>query len=157
MADRTGKRPDLEIPGTEILRVLIGSQAHGTATEDSDRDERCVFVVPTEAFFTVDNRGVSKPPQTVWVEDKESGQDLTGWELTHFCKMAINCNPTVLEVLWAPALTETLEGRQLRQLRKSFLSRLRIREAFSGYAHNQRKKMLDEPSQGWTPQKLEVW
>ncbi len=146
--ERSGKRPELELPGHEILRVLIGSQAHGTATEDSDRDERSVFIMPTDEFFKVDGRGSKK---TIWVENKKTGEDHTGWELGHFMKMAINCNPTILEVLWAPVLNATNIGGYLTNLRQDFLSRGRIRDAFGGYAHNQRKKMMDEPRVGWTP------
>ena len=34
-----------------ILRVLVGSQAHGLATAESDQDFRRVYVMPTENMF----------------------------------------------------------------------------------------------------------
>lgn len=152
MNDRTGKRPDLDVPGTVVLHVLVGSRAHGTADDDSDRDERCVFVRPTETFFQFDSHGNPKGKDTVWVEDHET-QDLTGWELGRFIKLALNCNPTMLEVLWAPEVAggQTSEiGRQLRDHRKVFLDRKRVHDAFTGYSNNQRKKMLEQPEVAWT-------
>lgn len=149
---RTGKRPDLEVPGTTILHVLVGSRAHGTADEDSDRDERCVFVRPTETFFHFDSHGNPKGKDTVWVEDHAT-QDLTGWELGRFIKLAMNCNPTMLEVLWAPDVNggQTTEiGRQLREMRHVFLDRERVHDSFVGYSNNQRKKMLEQPEVAWT-------
>ena len=147
---RTGKRPDLEIPGTTILHVLIGSQAHGTADEDSDRDERIVFVRPTETFFHFDNRGNPHGKDTVWVEDHET-EDLTGWELGRFIKLAMNCNPTILEVLWAPEVGEAnVYGAQLIKMRSLLLDKKKIRDAFLGYSNNQRKKMLEQPEVAWT-------
>ena len=38
---------------TCILKVVVGSHAHGLAGPDSDKDFRSVFVLPTAAFFRV--------------------------------------------------------------------------------------------------------
>lgn len=150
MSDRTGRRPDPDVPGKLILHVLVGSQAHGTADEDSDRDERCVFVRPTETFFQFDSRGNPKGKDTVWIEDHET-QDLTGWELGRFVKLALHCNPTILEVLWAPLISNvSYLGTELRQHRHLFLDRHRIHDAYLGYSNNQRKKMLEQPEVAWT-------
>lgn len=147
--DRTGRRPD-EPPQTEILRALIGSRAHGTADDDSDRDERVVFVTPTSELLKLGPSGIRKIKDTLWVEDKEAG-DVTGWEVAKYAHLALHGNPTILEVLWAPVVTVTQLGNDLRKLRSSLLSKRPVYEAFRGYSNNQRKKMLDEPSLGWTP------
>jgi len=144
-AGRTGKRPVEEIPGREILRVQVGSRAHGTHTEKSDDDARLIFVLPLEELFVIGN----KPKETVWKVDHKD--DLTGWEIAHFLKLATQCNPTVLEVMWAPIILATEEGHALRQIRSSLLNKKRILDAFSGYAHNQQKKMLDGGGGTWGP------
>ena len=137
MTDRTGPRPEAEVPGQELLRVTIGSHAHGTARPDSDIDQRVVFALPTTDFFQIGK----KAHETVWVEGK---LDLTGWEVGHYLKLATQCNPTILEVLWAPIVSSTHWGEQLRGLRQGLLDRKRIYESFSGYSSNQQKKMLGD-------------
>ena len=132
-----------------LLEALVGSRAYGTATEDSDIDRRIVFAHKTREMLSVDDRGNSIAKDTVWEETP--GDDVTGWEVGKFVKMALSCNPTALEVLWAPAIHVDLWGERLRYLRRAFLSRDRVYEAFSGYASNQAKKMLNEPGAGlWT-------
>ena len=130
----------------ELLRVQIGSRAHGTATEDSDDDQRMVYALPTADILRVVDRGKS----VVWEEAKKTGteNDLTGWEIAHYARLALNCNPTILEVLWAPVLAADDYGKELRSIRSCFLSRQRVYDAFRGYASNQLKKMLWEPSAG---------
>ncbi len=65
-----------------ILKVLVGSRAHGLHTEESDYDWRGVFVVPTEEIFKVG----AKIKDTNWIEGKE---DNTTWEIGHFMNMAV--------------------------------------------------------------------
>jgi predicted nucleotidyltransferase len=130
-----------------LLEVLVGSRAYGTADESSDEDRRIVFAVPTAQLLSVTDRGKGL---TIWQEAKKDGteNDLTGWELSHYVKLALNCNPTILEVLWAPQLYIGAWGAELRALRWAFLSRQRVYDAFRGYASNQAKKMMWEPGAG---------
>jgi predicted nucleotidyltransferase len=139
----------------ELLQVLVGSKAYGTAAEDSDTDVRIVFAHTTRELLSVDGRGNCPQKDTVWAEKaKDSGEDhdITGWEVAQFVKLALNCNPTVLEVLWAPDYRQPhYMGTKLRRIRSAFLSRDRILESFRGYAANQAKKMFFEPGAGiWT-------
>lgn len=125
-----------------ILTVLVGSRAHGLHTDTSDYDWRGVFVVPTMDLLAIDG----SPKTTSWIEGKDGEKvDDTSWELSHFCKLAMQCNPTILEALLAPPNDEktTDEGMRLRALFPSFLSKKRVFDAFTGYAKNQEKKMLD--------------
>lgn len=130
----------------ELLKSLVGSRAYGTFSDSSDYDWRLVFAPDTVDLFKVDSRG----SKNHWNEDKDSKVDVTGWELEKFVKLAINCNPTALEVLWSPYLACTPEGAKLVEIRHAFLSRRRVLDAFTGYASNQRNKMLETPSVGWT-------
>ena len=121
-----------------ILKVLCGSRAYGLNNDDSDYDYHGVFVHPTHRFFEA---GVPKPAETSWVEGEK--EDQVTWELGHFIKLALTCNPTVLETLVAPVEWSNAWGDSLRKLFPYFLNRKRIYESFIGYANNQLKKMLD--------------
>ena len=133
--------------GIEILRVLCGSRAYGLHDEDSDYDYHGVYVVPTHKILSI---GYNLK-ETSWIEGQD--QDNTAWEVGHFLKMAIQCNPTVLETFvapveqspWIPVVSggEINFGHRILALFPHVLSRQRIYDAFRGYASNQRKKMFE--------------
>lgn len=57
----------------QILKVIVGSQAHRLATANSDFDYRGVFI-----YKTSDILGIAPPAdQTSWIEGKE---DDTSWQ-----------------------------------------------------------------------------
>ena len=123
----------------EILKVLVGSHAHGLATEESDIDYRGVFVVPTVDLLKI---GHGAPKHNSWTEgDKE---DDTSYEVAHFLHLATKSNPSILEVFTAPMITMEPEGKRLRDLFPYVWSSKRVVDAFTGYSKNQRKKMLDD-------------
>lgn len=135
---------------TEILKVLVGSQAHGLANKDSDFDYRAVFVVPTSELLSLG----AKPKTTSWLEGKE---DNTSWELAHFLNMAYHCNPTILECFLAPLICshsktiadDTCQAHhplafELRALFPHVWNSVDVSNAFVGYGLNQRKKFLDD-------------
>lgn len=156
----------------EILRVLCGSRAYGLHDDDSDFDYHGVFVVPTRRLLEIRMDG-SKPKETRWIEG--SKEDDVAWEIGHFLRLAVRCNPTVLETFVAPVIPTPPEhvsttrkpsvgrgiatlatglgvahspyGEVLRGLLGAVVSRKRVYESYSGYAHNQRKKMF-EPTGG---------
>lgn len=120
-----------------ILKVLVGSQAHGLATPESDFDYRGVFVVPTTEILSL---GKTKQ-QTSWIEGKD---DDTSWELGHFLHLATKCNPTILETFISPIVETTEDGDALRELFNDVWNSADVANAFIGYGLNQRKKFLDE-------------
>ena len=122
---------------TEIIKVLIGSRAHGLANENSDYDYRGVFALPTQQLLTVNG----DKPKTRWVEGKK---DDTSWEISHFLRMAVKCNPTILEVFLAPVETETPWSKKLQDLFPHVWNSNDVKNAFIGYGMNQRKKFLEE-------------
>lgn len=129
-----------------ILKVLVGSRAHGLAREDSDYDYRGVFVAPTRDLL----RLYPGTPATRWVEaDKAAGEkaDDMAWELGYFLRLAAHCNPTILEVFAAPIVDgypPTEDGMALRALFPYVWNPRGVRDAFVGYGLNQRKKFLDD-------------
>jgi hypothetical protein len=133
----------------QILKVLVGSRAHGLATPESDYDYRGVFVVPTVEILKLGGH----TEQTNWIEGKE---DNTSWEIGHFLNMAVHCNPTILETFLAPLCEEHMVknklhksdlGVQLRELFPYVWNSKDVMNAFIGYGHNQRKKFLDNKDQ----------
>ena len=120
---------------TEILKVLVGSRAHGLADENSDYDYRAVFTTPTRELLGVGN----KPANTSWIEGNE---DNTAWELKHFLSMALQNNPTILEVFVAPIEVKTYFGTVLRNLLPHIINPKLLLNSHLGYGKNQKNKLL---------------
>lgn len=120
----------------QILKVIVGSQAHGLATPESDYDYRGVFVVPTSEILRIGG----SVDETRWIEGKE---DDTAWEVGKFLLMATKCNPTVLETFLAPVKTSTPIGDEIRALFPHVWNSVDVKNAFIGYGINQRKKFLE--------------
>lgn len=121
----------------QILKVLVGSQAHGLATPESDFDYRGVFVIPTEKILGI---GCSKTT-TNW---NEGVNDDTSWEIGHFLNLATHCNPTILETFLAPTVKNTTWGTELRALFPYVWNSVDVKNAFIGYGINQRKKFFED-------------
>jgi predicted nucleotidyltransferase len=113
-----------------ILRVVSGSRAYGLATEHSDADERGVFVVPAADWLSL-----SAPVEHV--QDERGDNVLYG--LRKFLALAAAANPSVLEVLFAPA--DTILARRpaaapLLAARSQFVTAQCV-ESHIGYARTQ--------------------
>lgn len=123
---------------TNILKVLVGSRAHGLAKPESDFDYRGVFVTPTSDLLKL---GGQKNRTTNWIEGEV---DDTAWEIGHFLHLATKCNPTILEAFLAPVVGEVSEeGQALRALFHRVWNSADVMNAFIGYGLNQRKKFLE--------------
>lgn len=134
-----------------ILKVLVGSRAHGLHNEDSDYDYRGVFVLPTEEILCLKNVG-GKYRNNDWFEGKE---DQTTYEIGHFLKLATKCNPSILECFKAPMKfidtkydkeRKTIDsfGHEIRELFPYVWNPNDAFSAFTGYSNNQRTKMLNK-------------
>lgn len=115
--------------GKVILQSVMGSQAYGMATPDSDYDRLGVFVTPRKKLT-----GLHIPKDTV----VRAGPDYTYHEVGKFVRLVLKCNPTLVELLFVenPEIC-TDEGQILRGNRDSFLSAPRVLGAFGGYAMEQ--------------------
>lgn len=122
---------------TCILKVVVGSHAHGLAGPDSDKDFRSVFVLPTAELFRVG----FKYQGTRMMKEED---DETAWEIGHFLQLALQGHPLVLETLVAPVVTMDDWGTELRQLFPRLWSAQTAYESFLNYCDNQRKKMLEK-------------
>ncbi len=111
-----------------VLAVVVGSRAYGLHGPGSDYDRRGVYVAPTRAFWHLD-----KPPTHV---DGPAVEQFS-WEFERLCVLALQGNPTVLEVLWSPLIeTITVDGERLLATRQAFLSR-RVAQTYGSYARDQ--------------------
>lgn len=118
-----------------LLSGIVGSVAYGLATENSDIDRLGLFAQPTEKIL-----GIYPPAQSV-VTTKP---DATYHEAGKFAALALKCNPTVTELLWLPGdlyEVKTELGEQLISIRKAFLSREYVRNAYLGYATQQFRRL----------------
>jgi len=119
-----------------IIKALVGSRAHLLNDEDSDYDYRAVYVIPTSEILSLSY----KYNGTHWIEGKE---DNTSYEIGHFLHLATKCNPSILEVLANDNTVETtVWGDRLKDLFCDMWNKEDAFNAFTGYSHNQRKKML---------------
>lgn len=130
----------------EILKTIVGSQAHGLAEPGSDFDYRGVYVVPTSEILSLGY----KSKGAHWLEGET--EDNTAYEIGHFLQLAVHSNPSVLEVFKAPEVglvehdglkSYHLLGGELQNLFPYVWEPKQAYNAFVGYGLNQRKKMLD--------------
>ena len=125
------------LDGHTILKVLVGSHAHGLAAPLSDRDYRRVYVMPTANMFRLSY----KLPGTRCIQGTD---DETAWELGPFLSLADRCHPLVLETFLAPTICLDSWGEELRSLFPAVWSPQRAYDSFLGYALNQRTKFLEK-------------
>lgn len=125
----------------QILKVLVGSRAHGLHTPESDYDYRGVYVEDTSKILSIGH----KYKGTHWVEGEDS--DNTAYEIGHFLQLAIKSNPSILEVFVGPVVEATDEGIALRSMFPHIWNTTDMVNAFIGYSTNQRQKLLSHEEQ----------
>ena len=118
-----------------IVKHLAGSHSYGTAIASSDVDYRGVFVgdpinVRTP-FFRVDEVNVT------------TEEDTKLYELSNFMKLAVDCNPNIIETLWVDDSSIVKEHPAFSLLRQAAPQLLSRRIAFTtvGYALSQLKRI----------------
>ena len=115
-----------------ILRCVIGSQAYGLATGESDVDLRGVYLPPADLHWSL----FGVPEQ---LESKATEECY--WELQKFLVLALKANPNILECLYTPLVREATDlGRDLLAMRQSLVSKLAYR-TYNGYVLSQFKKL----------------
>ncbi len=116
-----------------ILYGVVGSTAYGLSTPGSDVDYAGIYAVDTAQLFGL------KPPTETYVT---KGPDATLHEARKFCALALQCNPSILELLWLGSYEQQSPlGSELIVLRNHFLSAPRVKDAYLGYATQQMKRM----------------
>lgn len=118
------------ISNNTIYLVRHGSCAYGTNTPESDEDFKGVCIPPRKYFFgTINNfeQAELKDPDTVI------------FDIRKFFKLAIDCNPNIIEVLFVePQDIMYIDdlGETLLEHRDKFLSK-KVKYTMTGYAISQ--------------------
>lgn len=129
--------PDLSgAPHPIGLLVVAGSKAYGLDTATSDTDYRGFFVAPTEQILGVHRTADS------WVSNDP---DLSAHEVGKFVDLALQANPTDLEILSidSPLVSSPL-AEDLRANADAFWSN-QAKARFRGYAASQFRRAMNRP------------
>ena len=128
-----------------------GSQAYGTNVEGSDEDFKGFSIPPQPYFLGFCGR---------FEQAEFKKPDMVIYDIRKFFRLAADCNPSIIEVLFTQERDHRLVtdlGRMVLEKRDLFLSR-KAMYTFSGYATSQMKKIkaqqqwLKDPSSapaGW--------
>jgi len=115
-----------------IYEVVVGSQAYGTNTPESDVDIKGVYIVDKSDFTTGDYK-----------QQVELDKDTMFYEYSRFLHLLGTANPTVLEMLFTPADTIIyVDNKYMESLldnKKTFLTK-QCKNSFGGYGLQQIKK-----------------
>lgn len=118
-----------------LVKHYAGSHAYGTALPTSDVDFRGVFCA--------DKVNVLTPFFPVREVEDLTEEDTKLYELAHFMKLCLDCNPNVVETLWvddSDVLMYTQAYALLRENRHKLLSS-KVAFTTSGYALAQLKRI----------------
>lgn len=118
-----------------IFFCKAGSHAYGLNAPDSDLDLRGIYIGPPEHVFGISGR--------VEQYDKFKFVDTQIWELRKFLRLASQCNPNMIEILFTPEnaiIYSGYEWEMLTDIRDLFLSK-QTAGKFCGYADGQLKRM----------------
>lgn len=121
-----------------IFETVHGSTAYNLAREGSDVDLKGIVVGPRHWYF-----GMETAPEQV-----DLSPDHVRYELRKFMRLAVDANPTVIELLFTSPEHHrcvTPSGELLLHHREVFLSK-RIADRFSGYALAQLKRIRSHRS-----------
>ncbi len=118
-----------------LVKHYAGSLAYGTNLPTSDVDFRGVFCA--------DPVNVRTPFYTVRQSTDETEEDTMLYELSHFMKLCLDCNPNVVETLWVAEkdLTYRTPAYDLLRNSRHRLLSAKLAFTFSGYALSQLKRI----------------
>lgn len=137
-----------------ILVTLGGSRAYGINTEESDVDLKGVFIGSKFSYLSIEPK--IETVVDLKNEDKWVGHFLkmikdqslhtkevegTSYELHKFCRLALQCNPNILDTLFcdeSDVVYAHAYGSMIRRAREHFLSKTAL-NSFYGYAIAQLK------------------
>lgn len=118
-----------------IIKHYAGSHAYGTNITSSDVDFRGIFVA--------DPINVRTPFYTIKEVDDTSEEDTKLYELSQFMKLALDCNPNIIETLWTNSKHIVYQHPAFNILYDARYELLSSKIAFttSGYALSQLKRI----------------
>lgn len=139
----------------EFFRVEVGSGLHGIDIGGTDdRDEMGLCIEPREHVIGLDHFEqyvFRTAPEGV--RSKHGDLDLTVYSLRKWMRLALNGNPTILLLLYAPGdkwLLSSPLARKLQDLAPALVSK-RAGKAFLGYLTAQKQRLLRERGTAHVP------
>lgn len=120
------------IPGQIIFKAIVGSQAYGTNTPESDIDIKGVYIQNN-----YDILGYKKYQEQVIIN-----KDECYYELGRFLELLQKGNPTMIELLYSPEdciLEQTTVWTMIKSYADNFITQ-ECKNSFVGYAQAQIKK-----------------
>lgn len=131
--------------GSKVIKaVTVGSTAYGLATASSDVDTLGVYVVPTELLLGLD--GHKHADNSVVTNDP----DQTLHEAGKFVHLALKCNPTILELIFAPLVQQRdlYFSVSLDLAGQAAIHEKGVRAAYGGYAKQQAERLVKRGAEG---------
>lgn len=118
---------ELRESGKIIMECVAGSKLYGLNTPESDTDIRGIFIQ--------DENNLIELPQEV--SDEKS--DIKFYSLKKFMKLAADCNPNIIELLFIPKdkLIQTSPQYDLLCENAHLFMSKKARHTFTGYAYSQ--------------------
>jgi len=137
-----------------IFLGVTGSHAYGTSGPESDVDVRGVAVAPMRYYLGCSRafEQADALPEGYWSAvasrsalraDLQASKDVQVMDVRKFMKLASDCNPNIVEILWLQEpqwALATPAWHVLVDARRAVLSK-RARFTFAGYAHSQLKRI----------------
>lgn len=130
-----------------LVKVLAGSRMYGTSRIDSDYDYRGVCVPPIESMIGLDR----------FEQIEMAEHDTVIYTTTRFFHLALDNNPNILDILFAPPstwVTDSHDWHKVYEMRHRFLCRDALRR-FGGYALSQLKRIKSHKAWLMNPIELE--
>lgn len=133
-----------------IVKHYAGSRAYGTALPTSDIDFRGIFVA--------DPVNIRTPFFPVREVEDVTEEDTKLYELNQFMKLALECNPNIIETLWTPrdTITHSTPAYELLRAHASDLLSSKIAFTTSGFALSQLKRIKGHSKWIMNPQPEEA-
>jgi predicted nucleotidyltransferase len=149
------KTADELIRDNLLVKHYAGSIAYGTNLPTSDTDFR--------GIFCADPINVRTPFYTINQKEDQAEEDTVIYELAQFMKLALDCNPNVIETLWVDERDVVFSTPAYELLRAAAPKLLSSKIAFttSGYALSQLKrikghnKWINNPQPEARPQQVD--
>ncbi len=114
-----------------LFECLIGSQAYGMQTPESDFDYKFIYILPEDNILG-----------TNYIEQVTVNKDFVGYEIRRFLELTQTQNPTILEMLHVDERCVTIKHPAFDMIlenKDSFLTK-NCRNSFGGYAKGQISK-----------------
>lgn len=132
-----------------LVKHYAGSLAYGTNLPTSDVDFRGIFVA--------DPINIRTPFYPLRQVEDGTEEDTTIYELSNFMKLALDCNPNVVETLWVHEhdIVASSNGYELLRAHAGELLSSKIAFTTSGYALSQLKRIKGHNKWISNPQPVE--